>query len=117
MRLLATLALAAVMQATGAEQLADPTRPPPGLGMGVDQPAPPPLPLRVSSVFATGERAYAIVDGQEVRVGDPLGEGRVTRIDERGVWIRDGKGIRQLPLLPAVQKATPPIPPSKGMEK
>lgn len=105
-----TAALALPLQAAG--PLADPTRPPPGYGAGA-QPAPPPPPLVVSSVFMSGRQAYAVVDGREVRVGDTLGEGRVTRIDEQGVWIRLREGVRQLPLLPGVRKT----PAKKGMER
>lgn len=112
MRLVLAGGLLACLPLNAAEPLADPTRPPPGHNVGAE-PVPPPPPLVVSSVFVTGRQAYATVDGREVRVGDRLGEGRVTRIDEQGVWIRLREGMRQLPLLPGVRKT----PAKKGMEQ
>ena len=99
----AGLALSVALPARAAGALADPTRPPPGHAAAGE--VPPEPPLVVGSVFLSGRQAYALVDGREVRVGDSLGEGRVARIDERGVWIRLPRGLRLLPLLPAVRKS------------
>ena len=60
-----------------------------------------------------GNDAYALVAGQAVRLGDRLdlgaaaGVGRVTRIDESGVWLKTRTGLRQLRLLPQVKKTSP----------
>ncbi len=84
--------------------LPDPTRPPPGFGRAADPAQNQPAPLVVSSVFLMGRKPYALVDGMTVRVGDPLGEGRVSRIDETGVWIKSPAGTQHLKLAPAIDK-------------
>ena len=90
----------------------DPTRPLAGLGDPLKQ-AGADAPLQVSSVFLMGKNAYALVAGQAVRVGDRLdlgsaaGVGRITRIDESGVWLKTRTGSRQLRLLPQVKKTSP----------
>ena len=112
----AMLAAAGVAQA----DIGDPTQPPPGFSEQAASPesAPASAALVVTSLFLMGDKPYAVVDGQIVRAGDPLAEGKVARIDAGGVWIRlaDGKhptGLRQLKLLPEVVKT-----PSKArMEK
>jgi hypothetical protein len=87
----------------------DPTRPPTGF---VEKPlteAPGQAPAvetppQVAAVFLLSARPYALVDNQVVRVGDKLGGGRVSRIDEHGVWLKTAAGIQQLKLLPDVKK-------------
>lgn len=110
-----TLALLVALLAQPAwAGLADPTRPPAGLGReAVGETAPPAL--VVSTVFLMGKRPYAIVDGMTVRVGDRLGDARVTRIDEQGVWLAEGTGKRLLKLLPDIDKRPPAG--KKTMEK
>ena len=61
--------------------------------------------MALTGVFLLGERPYAMLDGQAVRVGEDLGEGLVvTSIDEQGVWLKTPKGVRQIRLLPQVKK-------------
>ncbi|HRH80807.1 MAG TPA: hypothetical protein PLW81_07165 [Thiobacillaceae bacterium] len=99
------LACLAGLGAAAAHADHDPTRPPPGLADNSPeaaqavQAAP-----QVSSIFRAGRLVFAIIDGREVKVGDRLGDGRVTRIDETGVWLRTPQGSRLLPLLPEVKK-------------
>ena len=81
----------------------DPTRPPPGFGLPPGQ-APAEAPLVVGGIFLMGTKPYALVDGMTVRVGDRLGEARVTRIDHQGVWLQGGAGKRLLKLAPEVEK-------------
>jgi hypothetical protein len=105
---------------------ADPTRPPPGFS---EQPnatdAPQEAPLVVSSLFLMGAKPYAVVDGQIVRLGDPLAGGKVGKIDASGVWIAgpaSGKSrtpMRLLAWLPNVVKTpanSPPQTPAKSGE-
>jgi MSHA biogenesis protein MshK len=92
-----------------AGDLRDPTRPPPG--QAADAPAP--APLRLTSVMLRpGGRSLAMIDGAPVRVGDRLAEGKVTAIDEGGLWLRTDTGPRRIGLLPAVLKT-----PAGKMEK
>jgi len=117
--------MAGTMPVVGAE-LNDPTRPPPGfskkeLAQSRTQAASAdPLeavkavaPNRISSLFLMGDKPYAMVDGVIVRPGDPLAEGRVSRIDAKGVWIKTSQGIKQLKWLPEIVKT----PPTARMEK
>jgi hypothetical protein len=102
---LATGVLLACVFPAWAADLGDPTRPPAGFSeqpQAVD--APREAPLLVSSVFLMARKPYALVDGQAVRVGDKLEAGRVTKIDETGVWLKTANGMRQLRLLPDVKK-------------
>lgn len=84
--------------------LADPTRPPPGIyeakpGEFDAQPE-----LVVNSVILRPGASYALIGKRVVRVGDPLGEGRVSRIDEQGVWVRSKGGMQHYKLLPSITK-------------
>ena len=88
-----------------AADLDDPTRPPPGFSeLARSGAAPQEPPLLLGSVFLMGNRPYAVLDGQVVRVGDRLAAGRVGKIDESGVWLKTPTGLRLLRLLPDVKK-------------
>lgn len=87
--------------APASAQLTDPTRPPPAMTAAGQADAPL---LHVTSVFLMGKRPYAIVDTLTVRVGDPLGDGKVRAITEHGVWLGTPAGKRLLPLVPDIDK-------------
>jgi len=111
--LIAPYVMACALPAAGAN-LSDPTRPPTGFSeQAKATDVPQEAPLLVSSVFLMGAKPYAILDGQVVRVGDKLEAGRVSKIDEAGVWLKTPTGPRQLKLLPDVKKS----PAGKGKEK
>lgn len=83
--------------------MTDPTRPPPGFAeQGTVAVAEPPL--VVTGVFLMDKRPYAVVDGMTVRVGDRLGDGNISRIDETGVWLATRSGRRLLRLVPEIDK-------------
>jgi hypothetical protein len=119
---LAAALLASAVPA-GAQNLADPTRPPAawGAASAASAPAraasvPAPRPLRVQSVQLPREgRASALVDSRLVFVGDRLGAGTVAAIDAQGVELKraDGRSER-LPLIDAaiVKQAALPAGPS-----
>jgi len=94
---------AALLLSPARAELPDPTRPPPALSVDAGGEALQPA-LRVTSVFLMGKRPYAIVDDLTVRVGDPLADGKVRAIDERGVWLATPAGKRLLPLVPGMDK-------------
>jgi hypothetical protein len=99
------LFLLACAQPSFAADLSDPTRPPAGFSEQAKAgEAPREAPLLLSSVFLMGNKPYAVLDGQVVRVGDKLAAGRVAKIDESGIWLRTPTGPRQLRLLPDVKK-------------
>jgi|GEM_PF-2357189 len=94
----------------GAE-MTDPTRPPPGFnkpatGETTSTSGEEEAPLVVNSVFLMGTKPYAMVDGMIVHVGDTLASGRVSRIDETGVWIKMKNGSRVLRLVSGIEKKT-----------
>jgi len=131
MRLAVLLAGTALLAEIAAADSADPTRPPPGF---TEQPgavalAPQSAPLVVSSLFLMGANPYAVVDDQIVRPGDPLADGKVSKIDASGVWItipgggsvpgvgKTRTGVRLLKWLPDIRKTPAKSPPSARMEK
>lgn len=104
-------------------EIGDPTRPPAGFreASTLTVPEIPPAPLAVTSLFLMGDKPYAVVDGQIVRLGDPLDGGRVARIDAAGVWLRIGPGkgaagLRQLKWLPEIDKRPAAAPPRARKE-
>ncbi|MBI5331605.1 MAG: hypothetical protein HZB71_13470 [Betaproteobacteria bacterium] len=107
----AFLALGAALPAHA--ELTDPTRPPSSLAAAAGESE---TPLQLTALYLVGKRPYALINGMSVHVGDPLGDGRVTRIDEQGVWLKGPAGVRQLRLLPEVTK-TPAAPPKVTPDK
>lgn len=81
---------------------ADPTRPP-GAALGDDSAAALEGP-RLESVLIAPDRRIAIISGQQYRMGDKYGDGRVVRITEGEVAIRTGEALEVLKLLPASEK-------------
>lgn len=84
--------------------LPDPTRPPsfvPGAAGETENPGGPVL---QSVIVPRKGRAIAIIDGQQVRVGDQFGERRLLKASEREVVLRGPSGIETLLLTPGVEK-------------
>lgn len=93
--------------AAQAEALRDPTRPPAVLSAAQDGAtevvASGPL---LQSVLVSAGRRSAIISGQNVQVGDRIGDARVVEINENEVVLRTGGGLQRLKLFPAVEKRT-----------
>ena len=104
-RVLALLALAAACAAAAAP-FADPTRPPALLDPGRRDAALPSGP-RLESVLIGPDRRIAVVSGQQVSIGSPLGDGRVVRITESEVRISGPRGEQSLKLFPAEPQRRP----------
>ena len=86
---------------------ADPTRPPDAAPGGPAPGGPAPggsLGPRLQSVLIAPDRRLAIISGQQVRLGEKFGAGRVVRITESEVVISSGQGTRTLKLLPGAEK-------------
>jgi hypothetical protein len=116
------LGVALLLSGAVAAETSDPTRPPPGYSQSAAPPGaaatPQAAPLRVSSLFLLGDKPYALVDGQIVRTGDPLAEGKVAGIDARGVWIvLPDRSKRLLKWVPEVVKTPAGSPSGARMEK
>lgn len=100
-----TLLLAPALLAAagaGAAPFADPTRPPgPAEQAGGDAAGSGP---RLESVLISPQRKLAVISGQEVRIGERFGDGRVVRITPTGVAIQSDGRTEVLRLYPDYQK-------------
>jgi MSHA biogenesis protein MshK len=100
------LALALGWCAAAAAQVADPTRPPPGLDApgagGEAAPAPPPGPELQSILVSRepGGRRIAVINGEMVRQGGRVGGATVELIAADRVVLRRGKARETLRLYP-----------------
>ena len=81
---------------------ADPTRPPNAVesGSGTLATAGP----RLESVLIAPDRRVAVISGQQVRLGEKFGDGRVVRITASEVVIRNGEATETLKLFPEAEK-------------
>jgi len=52
--------------------------------------------------------AYLMDRGRRLKVGDAYGAGRIARIDDNGVWLREGDALNQIPLHGAVNRSAEP---------
>ncbi len=104
-----TLCLVGTMHGVLAQELRDPTRPPTmgQLQSGGVNTAASGLP-QLQSVRISANRASAIISGQQVRVGDQLGDNRVTTISENEVTLRGPSGVQVLKLFPGISKRSVP---------
>lgn len=84
--------------------LNDPTRPPAGFYEAKPGEVQAGSELVVTSVILRPGSSYALIGKRVVRVGDLLGEGRISRIDEHGVWVKTKSGMQQYKLLPSISK-------------
>lgn len=81
----------------------DPTRPPNALP-NTDAGAAAPEGPRLESVLIAPDRRIAVISGQQYRMGDKYGEGRIVRINESEVAIRSGEAVEVLQLIPGIDK-------------
>lgn len=86
----------------GAQELADPTRPPsaPMTGELVQATSGPVL----QWIYVSQARTEAMVSGKVVRVGERLGNARVVKISESNVVLRNASGLQTLHLFPVTEK-------------
>jgi MSHA biogenesis protein MshK len=83
---------------------ADPTRPP--NANAVDSGIAPVAAggPRLESVLIAPDRRVAVISGQQVRLGDKFGDGRVVQITASEVVIRGAEATETLKLFPAAEK-------------
>jgi MSHA biogenesis protein MshK len=101
-QLLVCIAVVFLVPAAQGAPFADPMRPPdfapadatPGGSAGP----------RLESVLIAPDRRVAVIGGQQVRLGEKFGDGRVVRITESEVVIRTAEGTQTLKLFPEVEK-------------
>jgi hypothetical protein len=99
----AALGLGAAAQA---QELGDPTRPPPGLrgGAGTGREAGEPAGLVLQSVIISDTTRSAIISGEHVMLGGRIGPARLIKVSEAAVVLLTGDSRRTLKLFPGVQK-------------
>lgn len=98
------IVLVAVVGTAGAAPFADPTRPPNGSENTPASLNAAPGGPRLESVLIAPDRRVAVISGQQVSLGGKFGEGRVVRITETEVSIREGNTTQVLKLFPESQK-------------
>lgn len=100
--------LACAQTAPAADAARDPTAWPPALRAAIAAEAASAAgsaPSRaVQQLLFVDGRAYVVAGGRRYGVGDHLGEAQITRIDETGVWLREGATTRREQLLSGVEK-------------
>jgi MSHA biogenesis protein MshK len=97
------LVLCAFAGTAAAAPFADPTRPPNAPDAAPSQSGAPAGP-RLESVLIAPDRRIAVISGKSVRLGDKYGEGRVVRITETEVAIREGGATQVLRLFPESER-------------
>ena len=103
MRALPALLALALPLAAGA-QIADPTRPPVGVAETADDAGAVAGPVLQSVLIPKNGRPLAVIDGQQVRLGERLGERRLVKLSEREAVLDGPLGIERLQLTPGVEK-------------
>jgi MSHA biogenesis protein MshK len=95
----------AVVPWAAAEILRDPTRPPNLEGTALDGGAQaiPAGPVLQSILISPG-RKVAVISGQQVRLGDTVGDARVVRLTDSDVTLQRGKETQVLKLFSGVEK-------------
>lgn len=87
-----------------AQELVDPTRPPPGIGDGGQTSGLISYPQvhGLQSVIISPEHCAAIIDGKTVALGAMHGNEKLLEVSERGVVLQGEHGQRTLTLFPTV---------------
>lgn len=104
-RVLTGLIFLAVAMPSGAQALADPTRPPNATGTLDVASGPGASGPVLQSILLSPLRRMALIDGHMVKIGDRVGDARIVAIDFDSVKLRDGDGVTVMKLLPDAQKS------------
>ena len=112
--------------AESGQPLRDPTEPPgvPGI-VRLPTPGAPGAPGRVQGgeevapffIMSVGGRLYVIKRSRRLGVGDMLDSGRIVRIEDGAVWVRESDRIQQLPVYKGVTKRPVGRPVSREVAK
>ena len=100
--LLALVVLALPLAARA--QLADPTRPPAGILEAASEAGVAAGPVLQSVLIPLNGRPLAVIDGQQVRLGERYGESRLVKLTEREAVLDGPNGSERLRLTPDVEK-------------
>jgi hypothetical protein len=97
--------LALVMLSPGARaQMADPTRPPPGVSVAAPEAEAASGPVLQSVLIPGKGKPWALIGGQQVSLGGWYGESRLIRLTEREAVLEGPAGVERLLLTPDVEK-------------
>ena len=88
----------------GAQALSDPTRPPNAAAERGDAPSAAVGPVLQSILFAR-DRQYAVIDGQQVRLGEKFRNATLVDLTVSEATLRSGDATTVLRLYPEVRKA------------
>ena len=87
-----------------AQDLRDPTMPPPESGAGPAGTVASPLGVDGMTVIVRNGKSYLVVGTRLYAPGQKVGQLRVERITETEVWLRDGKELRKVPRFSGIQR-------------
>ncbi|SDI19302.1 hypothetical protein [Propionivibrio dicarboxylicus] len=103
-----SLSLAA-SSALAQRSVSDPMRPPVGIGVdptvSVEGKEAAASPVLQSVVVPAKGKPIAIIGGQQVRLGEKIGENRLVRLNEREAVLEGPGGVERLSLTPLVDKS------------
>jgi hypothetical protein len=102
-QILAGLALW-VSLSVNAQDLRDPTMPPPESSAGPAGTVASPLGVDGMTVIVRNGKSYLVVGTRLYAPGQKVGPLRVERITETEVWLRDGQELRKVPRFSGIQR-------------
>ncbi|OGS98028.1 MAG: hypothetical protein A3F73_03995 [Gallionellales bacterium RIFCSPLOWO2_12_FULL_59_22] len=85
-----------------AEELPDPTRPPPGILAPLAEGEAPPAPAGLQSTIISKTRRAAIIDGETVELGGKHGAAKLIEVNEGNVVLRGAQGRQVMSLFPGI---------------
>lgn len=98
-------ALGAMSPGAGAQStMADPTRPPPAFAAPAQDATATSGPVLQSVIMPGRGKPLAVIDGQQVRLGQRYGDSRLVRLTEREAVLEGPDGVVLLMLTPGVEK-------------
>ncbi len=86
-----------------AEELPDPTRPPPGIMAAPEGETATPQPLGLQTIIISGKRRAAIIDGITVELGAKYADEKLVEVNEGNVVLQSVHGRQVMSLFPDVK--------------
>jgi hypothetical protein len=91
-----------------AQNLRDPTLPPPEAGLSGTEPGGKSQGIEpgAMTVIVRNGRPYLVVGTRLYAQGQKLGQARIERISETEIWLREGGVLRKIPQFSGIQRST-----------
>ncbi len=102
-RTMLTLLIALFSVAASAEELPDPTRPPPDFIAAPEGGTTEPKPSGLQSIIISKTRRAAIIDGEAVELGGKHGDAKLIEVNEGNVVLQGVQGRQVMSLFPDVK--------------